>query len=148
MAISLARIDQLASTTRVDEGSSSEDPHFPDLSQKTYLRCTIGKWKVDLDSEDAQEAFSGCSLGICGTVWAAALCTTHHIIASASLRGTNPPHPEASSLGDDPARKPIPQSSTVGTPTTRGCAPSDLVVHVTFSSKVSYIKSVYELVRC
>ena len=57
MAISLARIDQLASTTRVDEGSSSEDPHFPDLGQKTYLRCTIGKWKVDLDSEEAQEAF-------------------------------------------------------------------------------------------
>jgi hypothetical protein len=47
----------LASTTRVDEGSSSEDPHFPDLGQKTYLRCTIGKWKVDLDSEEAQEAF-------------------------------------------------------------------------------------------
>lgn len=57
MAISLARIDQLASTTRVDEGSSSEDPHFPDLGQKTYLRCTIGKWKVDLDSEEGQEAF-------------------------------------------------------------------------------------------
>lgn len=57
MAILLARIDQLASTTRVDEGSSSEDPHFPDLGQKTYLRCTIGKWKVDLDSEEAQEAF-------------------------------------------------------------------------------------------
>lgn len=57
MAISLARIDQLASTTRVDEGSSSEDPHFPDLGQKTYLRCTVGKWKVYLDSEEAQEAF-------------------------------------------------------------------------------------------
>jgi Antibiotic biosynthesis monooxygenase len=57
LAISLARIDQLASTTRVDEGSSSEDPHFPGLGQKTYLSCTIGKWKVDLDSEEAQDAF-------------------------------------------------------------------------------------------
>jgi len=37
------------------EGSSSQDPHFPDLGQKTYLRCTIGKWKVDLDSEEALE---------------------------------------------------------------------------------------------
>ena len=57
MAISLARIDQLASTTRVDEESSSEDPHFPDLGQKSYLRCTIGKWKVNLDSEETQETF-------------------------------------------------------------------------------------------
>jgi Antibiotic biosynthesis monooxygenase len=57
LAISLARIDQLASTTRVDEGSSSEDPHFSGLGQKSYLRCTIGKWKVDLDSDEAQEAF-------------------------------------------------------------------------------------------
>jgi hypothetical protein len=57
LAISVARIDQLASTTRVDEGSSSEDPHFLGLGQKTYLRCTIGKWKVDLASEEAQEAF-------------------------------------------------------------------------------------------
>ena len=47
----------MASTTRVDEGSSSQDSHFPDLGQKTYLRCTIGKWKVDLDSEEAQDAF-------------------------------------------------------------------------------------------
>ena len=57
MAISLARIDQLASTRRVDEGSSSEDSHFRGLGQKTYLRCTIGKWKGDLDSEEAQETF-------------------------------------------------------------------------------------------
>jgi hypothetical protein len=53
---------------------------------------------------------SGCSLGTCGTMWVAAQCSTHHIMASASLRGTNTPHPEASSLGDDPARKPIPES--------------------------------------
>lgn len=47
----------MASTTRVDEGSSCQDPHVPDLGQKTYLRCTIGNWNVDLDSEEAQEAF-------------------------------------------------------------------------------------------
>ena len=34
-----------------------DDPHFRGLGQKTYLRCTIGKWQVDLDSEEAQEAF-------------------------------------------------------------------------------------------
>jgi len=52
----------------------------------------------------------GLLLGIYDTMWAAAQCSTHHIMASASLRGTNTPHPEASSLGDDPARKPIPES--------------------------------------
>lgn len=64
----------------------------------------------DATPEPTPSAALGLLLGIYDTVWAAALCTTHHITAPASLRGTNTPHPEPSSLGVDPARKLIPES--------------------------------------